>query len=78
MGATGPASFGFVSQLSGVFSSCQFLRLKSIPHREANKLHNVRHIEVTTNLWWLSSKRGGVDDTRSKVTSTNTRQPDFI
>lgn len=57
MGVTGPASFGFVGQLSGVLSSCQFLRLKSIPHREANKLHNVGYIEVTTNLWCLSSKR---------------------
>lgn len=78
MGVTGPASFGFVAQLSDVFSSCQFSRLKSIPHREANKLHNVGYIEVTTHLWWLSSKRGGVDYTRSKVISTNTHQPDFI
>lgn len=76
MSVTGPASFGFVGQQSAVFSSCQFLRLKSIPHREANKLHNVRYIEVTTNLLWLSSKWPGVDYTRSKV--TNTRQPGFI
>lgn len=78
MGVTGPASFGSVGQLSCVLSSCQFLRLKSSPHRQANELHNVGYIEVTTNLWWLSCKRGGVDYTRSKVTSTNTRQPDFM
>lgn len=78
VGATGPAGFGFLGRLSGAFTSCQILRLKSIPRREANKLRNVACTEVATDLLRLSSKRAGGDHTRSKVIYTNTRPPDFI